>query len=279
MPTLKNRNSVSRAIECTGSATIQTASAQTPHLSWLEEGNWYFPPTISRSHRQVSPHELQLQETTKPKAWDTASACLNPILHLVPSEEFCFLCVLNDWLFLHYLLVGICVPVSVIAVNTVLILWAIFVYLCVSIPADRSGVPHLPVLDKLCSRAQSGPIRKVFIQKRSHHSWDHQGTWTLWTPAERVPSQFMFLISPFLTFITATFSRWPTQGCCVGWHEVAGAQGRSFHLCGRSSTVCPASPSSAAYGFLWPRPSAGVFLLSAAASQPSGNCGPLAGRT
>lgn len=35
------------------------------HLSWLEKGNRHFFPTIPRSHRQISPHELQLQETIK----------------------------------------------------------------------------------------------------------------------------------------------------------------------------------------------------------------------
>lgn len=35
------------------------------HLSWLEEGNRHLSPTVPRSHRQVSPHEFELQETNK----------------------------------------------------------------------------------------------------------------------------------------------------------------------------------------------------------------------
>lgn len=61
----------------------------------------------------------------------------------------------------------------------------LLVYLCVSVPADCSSVPHLPVFDKLCPRAKSGPVREVLVQKCSHHGGDHQGTWTLGTPAQK----------------------------------------------------------------------------------------------
>lgn len=46
---------------------MKSSVALLPHLSGLEEGNRYFSPTVSGSHRQVSPHELQLQEATMAK--------------------------------------------------------------------------------------------------------------------------------------------------------------------------------------------------------------------
>lgn len=205
MPTLKRRNSISRAFECTESVKIQT-----PHLSWLEEGNWYFSPTISRSHRQVSPHKLQLQETKRQKhsqfftsslLWVRISLCFWPCWALCPCE------------------------LTLCAVNTEFIFWAIFVYLCFSIPADCSSVPHLPVLDKLCTRAKSGPIRKVLIQKCSHHSWDNQGTWTLWTPAQKrvlsllgwhLPIHVFSIFNFHGHFFSVTYSGllcWVARGC------------------------------------------------------------------
>lgn len=66
-------------------------------------------------------------------------------------------------------------------------------HLGVSIPADCSGVPHLPVLDKFGPGTQAGSVRKVLIQKRSRHGWNHQGTGTLWTSGQEIRNRKVLL--------------------------------------------------------------------------------------
>lgn len=64
-------------------------------------------------------------------------------------------------------------------------------HLCVSVPAHRPRISHLPVLDELGARAEPGPVGQVLVQKGRRHGGNHQRTRALWAPWETRRQQML----------------------------------------------------------------------------------------